>query len=184
MQEKDNYNEDGRTLMLVWLRTLVSALCAIALLALAILMCGCSPKTVYVPAERIVERTDTVTRFLTVTDSVVSVERIYESDTRYDSIAPILDSLNRVIGWDRYHFREVGKMVEADNRRLLAVIDSLREAKSDTVKTEVSVPYPVERELTGWEKTKMDFGGLAIGGICAVIVVAVVVWLVKRKRRR
>ena len=56
-----------------------------------------------------------------------------------------------------------------------------------SVKTDsIPVPYPVERELTSWEKTKMDFGGMAIGGVAALALAAaaLAVWLVKVKRRR
>lgn len=46
----------------------------------------------------------------------------------------------------------------------------------------VAVPYPVERELTRWEQTKMDFGGVAIGVLAAVACIAVV-WLIKKFRK-
>lgn len=42
-------------------------------------------------------------------------------------------------------------------------------------------PYPVERELSKWEKVKMDFGGMAIGGIAIALCIAVV-WLIKKFR--
>lgn len=45
-----------------------------------------------------------------------------------------------------------------------------------------SVPYPVERPLSRWEQTKMDFGGAAIGGVVVVLCIAVV-WLVKKFRK-
>lgn len=88
-------------------------------IAIALLLClvassltSCSRK-VYVPVESVRETrvTDTVTRFrtLVITDTVL--QRIKETDLRYDSVAPILDSLNNVIGWGRWHFRERTKMV-------------------------------------------------------------------------
>lgn len=46
----------------------------------------------------------------------------------------------------------------------------------------MAVPYPVERRLTRWERVKMDFGGMAIGGI-ALALAAAVVWLARRFRR-
>lgn len=48
-------------------------------------------------------------------------------------------------------------------------------------RVEVKVPVEVERPLTRWEQTKMDFGGMALGGI-AVAVCAAVVWLARRFR--
>lgn len=47
----------------------------------------------------------------------------------------------------------------------------------------VPVPYPVERPLSRWEKAKMDFGGIAFGGV-AVALCAAVVWIVKKRRRK
>jgi len=162
----------------------VSGLALTFLLTGALLICvllgGCTRK-VYVPVESTTVHTDTVTHYLSNTDSVTVIERIYESDTRYDSIAPILDSLNRVIGWDRYHFRELTKKDERETQRLQSLVDSLRAVKRDSV--EKMVPYPVERKLTRWEQTKQDMGGLFLGGLIAVVVAAVIVWIIKRKRR-
>lgn len=45
-----------------------------------------------------------------------------------------------------------------------------------------SVPYPVERPLSRWEQTKMDFGGAAIGGI-VIALCAAVVWLIRKFKR-
>lgn len=155
----------------------------IILIVALVALCGCTRK-IYVPVENTAMRTDTVRHYLTSTDSVTVVERIYESDTRYDSIAPILDSLNRVIGWDRYHFRESTKKDERELKQLQAQVDSLKAVKIDSVK--VSVPYPVERELTRWEKVKMDAGGIAIGAGTALLVavIALLIWLIKIKRRK
>lgn len=45
----------------------------------------------------------------------------------------------------------------------------------------VRVPYPVEKDLTKWEKVKMDFGGIAMGGV-AIALCAAVIWLIKTFR--
>lgn len=152
---------------------------ALALCIAASLLSSCSRK-VYVPIENTVLRTDTVTRHINNTDSVTVIERIYESDTRYDSVAPILDSLNRVIGWDRYHFRESTKKDSREIERLRSLVDSLRSARVDSMVKQV--PYPVERTLSRWEQTKMDLGGIAIGGF-AIAVCMAVVWLARKYRK-
>lgn len=161
------------------LRTLLAFLCAVALLAILILAGGCSRK-VYVPVEHTEIRTDTVTRHINNTDSVTVIERIYESDARYDSIAPILDSLGRVICFDRWHFRQTIQNNSREMERLQSLVDSLRAVSNDSI--EKPVPYPVERELTKWEQTKMDFGGIAIGVFVAASCIAVV-WLIKKFRK-
>lgn len=154
---------------------------ALFVLTVLLLMGGCTT-TKYVPVETVTSRTDTVYSAKVRVDSVKVIERIYESDTRYDSIAPILDSLNNVIGWDRYHFRETTKKDEREMARLQSLVDSLRAVKQDTVVK--CVPYPVERKLTKWEQTKMDFGGMFLGGMVVAVIAAVVIWIVKRKRRK
>ncbi|OKZ35496.1 MAG: hypothetical protein BHV79_06410 [Bacteroides uniformis] len=44
---------------------------------------------------------------------------------------------------------------------------------------EVQVPYPVEKELTWWQKTKIELGELSIGIILVLLIV--VIWLIKKK---
>lgn len=70
-------------------------------------------------------------------------------------------------------------------------IESLRDSVSDlrsrleSVKVDsVPVPYPVERPLSKWEQTKQDVGGMAIGALIAAVLAAVIVWIVKKKRRK
>lgn len=143
---------------------------------------SCSRK-VYVPVESVRETrvTDTVTRFrtLVITDTVT--ERIKETDLRYDSVAPILDSLNNVIGWERWHFRERTKMADSERQRLMAVNDSLRRAKSDTVRIDRPVPYEVPRKLTPWQSFRINAFWWLIG---AVAVAGAAGWWVHRKKRQ
>lgn len=134
---------------------------ALMLLAMAALLLsgGCTRK-VYVPSEHIVYSTDTVYEAVLRVDSVIqrdSVAVIQKGDT-------VLITRYR----DRYRVKER--------------TDTVYKAKTDSVR--VRELYPVERELTKWEQTKMDFGGMAIGGLIAVVVSAVIVWIVKRKRRK
>ena len=139
--------------------TLVTWL-ALMLLAMAALMLsgGCTRK-VYVPTEHIVYSTDTVYEAVLRVDSVI----------QRDSVAVVQKGDTVLI--TRYR----------DRSRVKERTDTVYKAKTDSVR--VREPYPVERELTKWEQTKMDFGGMAIGGLCAVAVLAVAVWIIKRKRR-
>ena len=57
--------------------------------------------------------------------------------------------------------------------------DTIRAVSTDTIR----VPYPVEKELTRWEKAKLDIGGIAIGTAIAAVL-AIVVWLVIRFRKK
>lgn len=47
--------------------------------------------------------------------------------------------------------------------------DTLYLSKTDTV----SVPYPVEKELTKWQQTKVNYGGWAMGIVFAFILIVV-----------
>lgn len=133
---------------------------ALMLLAMAaLLMSGGCTRKVYVPTEHTVYNTDTVYEAVLRVDSVIqrdSVAVIQKGDT-------VLITRYR----DRYRVKER--------------TDTVYKAKTDSVR--VREPYPVERELTKWEQTKQDLGGLFLGGLIAVGVAAVIMWIVKRKRR-
>lgn len=63
-----------------------------------------------------------------------------------------------------------------------STIDRLR-TQLVSVKTDsIRIPYPVEHQLTRWERTKMDFGGMVIGGVAIALCIAVV-WLIRKFRK-
>ncbi len=133
----------------------------IILIVALVALCSCTRK-IYVPVENTVMRTDTVYSAKLRVDSVIfrdSVAVIQKGDTVF---------LTRYR--DRYRVREHTDTVYQ------SVIDSVK----------VSVPYPIERELTRWEKVKMDAGGFAIGAGTALLVavIALLIWLIKIKRRK
>ena len=127
------------------------------LICLLVLATGCSRK-VYVPVESVVSRTDTIYSAKVRVDSVImrdSVAVFQKGDT-------VMITKYR----DRYRVKEL--------------TDTVYQSAIDSVK--VSVPYPVERELSRWERTKMDFGGMAIGALVIALCVAVA-WLIKKFRK-
>ena len=126
-------------------------------ICLLVLATGCTRK-VYVPVESTVSRTDTIYSAKVRIDSVImrdSVAVFQKGDT-------VLITKYR----DRYRVKEL--------------TDTVYQSAIDSVK--VSVPYPVERELSRWERTKMDFGGMAIGALVIALCVAVA-WLIKKFRK-
>lgn len=72
----------------------------------------------------------------------------------------------------------VREIHEREHLRMVAVHDTCFIEHTDTVR----VPYSVERELTLWERVKVDYGGYAMGLLGAVIAVAVI-WLIKKFRK-
>ena len=84
---------------------------------------------------------------------------------------------------DSIFMREKGDTMVIDRWRYLykdrLVTDTL--LVSDTIR----VPYPVEKELTRWQKTKMDVGGWAMGVLSGIVILGigyVVVWLIRKRR--
>ena len=55
--------------------------------------------------------------------------------------------------------------------------------RADTViKTDsVQVPYPIEKQLSGWQSIKMELGGWAFGLVIAFVLI-IIVWLVYRTK--
>ena len=84
---------------------------------------------------------------------------------------------------DSVYVREKGDTVQIVRTRYIdrfrGRTDTLRMVRNDTIR----VPYPVERELTRWQRLKLDAGGIAIG-MATVALLAIVVWVVLRSRRR
>ena len=144
------------------IRTLILILLSLFICGIAGLFCSCKTQLRYVESEKFVRQTDTIVRVQTIhsVDTISTKESVYINS--YDSIAPILDSLKRVIGYDRYHFREVKNMTDSDKSRYLEVIDSLRNSHRDTVR--IREPYPVEvvktvaKPLSWWQYFLMGVG--------------------------
>lgn len=74
------------------------------------------------------------------------------------------------------------KELEHTVRQQDSTIKSLRLLLESVKSDSIPVPYPVEKRLTRWEQTKMDFGGFALGAVGAVVCIAVV-WLIKKFRK-
>lgn len=68
---------------------------------------------------------------------------------------------------------------EKERIRRVEIHDTLVFVRTDSV----PVPYPVERQLTKWQQTKMDLGGMAIGGL-GIIILAFFIWLIFKIRRK
>ena len=58
------------------------------------------------------------------------------------------------------------------------VRDTVSVVKRDTVR----VPYPVEKELTRWERFRLDVGGYAIFTVITVVLI-VVGWLIYKLKK-
>lgn len=164
-------------------------LLAIGLMAWA--LCGCTA-TQHVPVERV--RTEYVEADTTgLYDRLRNYfESIYRRETSTDSIIDHTKETvvlkengdttrhdkERIVYVASYREKELEHKVEEQDSTIKSLRLQLESVKSDSI----PIPYPVEKQLSKWEQTKMDFGGIAIGAIIAVVCVAVV-WLIRKFRK-
>ena len=169
-----------------------SMLILIGLLALtALCFTSCSDKN-YVELQTV--RTDTVyvakKDSVHIKDSLVvkQVVNIRDSVTIHDSVVIVRNEQGEVkekliVRYrDRWHATQDNLTLQRQIDRYKASNDSLRAVRRDSV----SVPVPVEKKLSRWQKMKMDVGGWAIGAMSTVllgVVGYIVVWLLKKYRK-
>ena len=161
------------------------------LLAVAVMLSGCSP-TKYVPVETV--RTEYVnadttglyermrsffeSQRLKETSSDSLIDRTKETVVLKENGDTARHDKERIVYVASYREKELEHKVQQQDSIIKALRLQLESVKSDTI----PVPYPVEKQLTKWQQTKMDFGGFALGGV-AIVICAVVVWLVRKFRK-
>lgn len=129
-------------------------------LTLLLLLVGCKTQFVEVEKPVVVEHTSVQHHTDIVRDTLIMRDSVYH----------LIKGDTLVI--ERWHYTtQVNKVVVADTVR-----DSIPIIK------EVKVPVEVERQMTKWEKTKMDMGGLAIGALLFGII-SIVVYLIVKLRK-
>ena len=102
-----------------------------------------------------------------IKDSLYIVQRMIDRVLLRDSV------------YERHVHDTVYKYKERETVRYLSLRDTLYIEKRDSV----SVPYAVERELTRWEAARMRLGDISLIVFIAGLLY-VVVWLIKRRRKR
>ncbi|MDE6860946.1 MAG: hypothetical protein K2J65_11105 [Duncaniella sp.] len=156
---------------------------ALGLMVLAMLCVSCSPIK-YVPVETV--RTEYVEADTTgLYERMRSVfESMYRKETSSDSIIDRTKETvvlkengdtarhdkERIVYVASHREKELEHMVQQQDSTIKALRLQLASVKSDSI----PVPYPVEKELSRWEQTKMDFGGIAIVTFIAVVIVVIV----------
>ena len=136
------------------LKTMKTMVSGLLIAILAGLVLGCKP---YRVAQR-----ETV-----IKDSLYIVQRMIDRVLIRDSV------------YERHVHDTVYKYKERETVRYLSLRDTLYIEKRDSV----SVPYPVERQLTKWEAARMRLGDISLIVFIAGLLY-VVVWLIKRRRKR
>ena len=136
------------------LKTMKTMVSGLLIAILAGLVLGCKP---YKVAQQ-----ETV-----IKDSLYIVQRMIDRVLIRDSV------------YERHVHDTVYKYKERETVRYLAMRDTLYIEKRDSV----SVPYPVERELTRCEATRMRLGDILLI-IVNIGLIYVVICLIKRRRKR
>lgn len=158
----------------------------------ALCLCSCT-RTVFEPME--IVRTEYVEADTTGLYERLRnyFESIYHRETSTDSVIDrsketvVLKENGDTARHDKERIVYVSSRREKELEHQLSqrdsIIDALRLQLTSVKSDSIPVPYPVEKKLTCWEQTKMDVGGIAIGFMATVTVIAVV-WLVRRFRRK
>jgi len=163
----------------------------IGLLAMTALCISCSHR-VYVPVQSI--RTDTIYMSrkdsVHIKDSLITrqVINIRDSVAIHDSIVIIKDDQGHIKEKLIVRYRDRWHATQ-DNLTLLRLIDCYKASNDSlraTMKEHIEAPKVIERELSRWQKIKMDVGGWAIGAMSTfllAIIGYIVVWLLKKYRK-
>lgn len=169
-----------------------SMLIIIGLLALtALCFTSCSHRT-YVPLQSV--HTDTIYMArkdsVHIKDSLITrqVINIRDSIAIHDSVVIVKDEQGNVKERLIVRYRDRWHATQ-DYLTLLHLIDRYKASNDSlraTMKEHIEVPKVVERELSRWQKIKMDVGGWAIGAMSTfllAIIGYIVVWLLKKYRK-
>lgn len=165
-----------------------------ALVFICLLCGGCSRK-VYVPVESVhteyrdADTTEIFNRLLKIFESRKEKESKSDSLVDREKESIVLNTQGDTVRLTRTRYVYLSsnreKELETENKTLRDSL-SMVNTRLESIKTD-SVPsiVTVERELSRWEKVKMDFGGMAIGGagVLFIALCVAVVWLIKKGRR-
>lgn len=93
----------------------------------------------------------------------VRIDTVYVNQQRVDSVM-VRDSIHIYQKGDTVTEFRLKYIYKYKDRT-----DTLYLSKTDTI----SVPYPVEKELTKWQQTKVNYGGWALGIVFVFILIVV-----------
>ena len=165
---------------------------AVIIFMVTVGLCGC--RTQYIPVETVrteyreADTTAIYNRLLKLFES--RKEKESRSDSLVDRTKETVilnekgDTAKHIR--DRYVYISTNreKELETENKTLRDSLYVLN-ARFESIKTDsIPVIVTVERELSRWEKAKIDFGGIAMGGLVASVVgIALLAWLAWKRRK-
>ena len=112
-----------------------------------------------------------------------SVRYVPVETVRHDTLYVNKVQRDSVVKYDSIHVREKGDTVWLEKYRYLFVdkwrTDTVYLSRTDSVQ----VPYPVERELTRWQRFRMEVGGVALFALLAGML-GIAGWLAWRRWKK
>ena len=158
-------------------------LLSMMLIGFALTLIGCKGKEIVTETVR----TEYVDRYVHDTINVENLSQIIDSvrqsviESRRDCVVIVKDTAGNVINTAQWHFKDTNKELSHSTEKVdstayfRSVIDSLRRVKQDSV----YIKKEVEKELSLWNKAKIQFGGVAFIIVAATIIY--LTWFIKRK---
>lgn len=111
-----------------------------------------------------------------------SVKYVPVESVRTDSIYLTQIQRDSIVKYDSIYVRDKGDTVWLEKYRYVyrdrAVRDTVYLSRIDTLR----VPYPVEKQLSKWEKIRLEVGGYAIFAVITVILIVVGYMVYKLKK--
>ena len=132
-------------------------------------------------------RAEYIDRYVHDTIHVENLSQIVDSvrqsviESRRDCVVIIKDTAGNVINTAQWHYRDTSKELSHSKEKVdstayfRSIVDSLRRIKNDSI----YIKKEVEKELSLWDRTKINFGGLAFVIVAATIIY--LTWFIKRK---
>ena len=161
-------------------------LLSMMLIGFALTLIGCKSKQVVTETvrteyiDRCVHDTIRIGNLTQIIDSV----RVSVTESVKDCVVIVKDTAGNVINKAQWHYRDTNKELFHSTEKVdstayyRSIIDSLRRIKQDSV----YIKKEVEKELSLWDRTKINFGGLAFVIVAATIIY--LTWFIKRKDRQ
>ena len=161
-------------------------LLSMMLIGFALTLIGCKGKQIVTETVK----TEYVDRYVHDTIRLDNLTQIIDSiresviESRRDCVVIIKDTAGNVINTAQWHFKDTNKELSHSTEKVdstayfRSVIDSLRRVKNDSV----YIKKEVEKELSLWDKAKIQFGGWAFVIVAATIIY--LTWYIKRKDKQ
>ena len=161
-------------------------LLSMMLIGFALTLIGCKGKQIVTETVR----TEYIDRYVHDTIRVDNLTQILDSvresviESKRDCVVIEIDTAGNVINTAQWHYRDTNRELSHSKEKVdstayfRSVIDSLRRIKNDSV----YIKKEVEKELSLWNKAKIQFGGLAFAIVAATIIY--LTWFIKRKDKQ